>query len=300
MINFNQNHNLKIGNAPCSWGVFYPENNSLKYDKYLTKISEIGYQYSELGPLGYFNDETGIIKDFLIKLNIQISGAAHVHNFTDLSMFDKLRLDVNKISNILLDLNSTDLILMDDSEFYPKDHKGEIHSDDWGGIMKNIIEIQTLVENEYGLKVHFHPHVGTFIEYEHQIDKLLNDTNISLCFDTGHHAFWNQDPLSYLNKVIDRVGYIHLKNVNDGIRQQVWHRKISIDQSYDMGVMSPLEHGYVSIPNIIIFLLKEKFNGFCIIEQDPENTVGFNPDKLAKNNLSFVEKIINEYKYNNS
>ena len=44
------------------------------------------------------------------------------------------------------------------------------------------------------------------------------------------------------------------------------------------------------------FLLKEKFNGFCIIEQDPENTVEFNPDKLAKNNLSFVEKIINEYK----
>ena len=99
MMNFNQNHNLKIGNAPCSWGVFYPENNSLKYDKYLTKISEIGYQYSELGPLGYFNDEASIIKDFLIKLNIQISGAAHVHNFADLSMFDKLRLDVNTISD---------------------------------------------------------------------------------------------------------------------------------------------------------------------------------------------------------
>ena len=63
-----------------------------------------------------------------------------------------------------------------------------------------------------------------------------------------------------------------------------------------MGVMSPLEHGYVSIHNIITFLLKEEFNGFCIIEQDPENTVGFNPDKLAKNNLSFVEKIINKYK----
>ena len=59
---------------------------------------------------------------------------------------------------------------------------------------------------------------------------------ISLCFDTGHHAFWNQDPLSYLKKVIDRVGYIHLKNVNDYIRKQVWKRKINIEQSYDMGV----------------------------------------------------------------
>ena len=295
-MNFNQNHNLMIGNAPCSWGVFYPENNSLKYDKYLMKISKIGFKYSELGPLGYFTDETIIIKDFLIKFNIKISGAAHVHTFADLSMFDKLKLNVNKISNILLNLNSTNLILMDNSEFYPKDNKEKIRGDDWNKIMKNIIEIQTLVENDYGLKVHFHPHVDTFIEYEHQIDKLLNDTNISLCFDTGHHAFWDQDPLNYLKKVINRVGYIHLKNVNDDIRQQVWNKKITIEKSYDMGVMTPLEHGYVNIPNIITFLLKNEFNGFCIIEQDPEITVGFNPDTLAKNNLSFVEKIINEYK----
>ena len=61
-------------------------------------------------------------------------------------------------------------------------------------------------------------------------------------------------------------------------------------------LMSPLENGHVNISNIITFLLKNKFNGFCIIEQDPENTVGFNSDRLAKNNLSFVEKIINEYK----
>ena len=177
MMNFKQNYNLKIGNAPCSWGVFYPKNNSLKYDKYLKKISEIGYKYSELGPLGYFTDETIIIKNFLIKFNIQISGATHVHPFGNLSLFDQLRLHVNKISNILLDLNSTDLILMDDSEFYPNNYKKKIESDDWDKIMKNVIEIQTIVENEYGLKVHFHPHVGTFIEYEHQIDKLLNDTN---------------------------------------------------------------------------------------------------------------------------
>ena len=229
-MNLNQNHNLMIGNAPCSWGVFYPENNPLKYDKYLMKISEIGYKYSELGPLGYFKDDTIIIKDLLANLNIQISGAAHVHTFADLSMFDKLKLNVNKISNILLNLNSTNLILMDKSEFYPKNNKEKIRGDDWNKIMKNIIEIQTLVENDYGLKVHFHPHVGTFIEYEHQIDKLLNDTNISLCFDTGHHAFWNQDPISYLKKVINRVGYIHLKNVNDDIRQQVWNKKITIEK----------------------------------------------------------------------
>ena len=62
--------------------------------------------------------------------------------------------------------------------------------------------------------------------------------------------------------------------------------------------IKPLHH--INLKELFKFqqlvLLKEKFNGFCIIEQDPENTVGFNPDTLAKNNLSFVEKIINEYK----
>tara|TARA_B100000575_G_C23120878_1_gene648647 strand:+ start:1032 stop:1940 length:909 start_codon:yes stop_codon:yes gene_type:complete len=293
--NLNQKWKLKIGNAPCSWGIYYPNNNFLKYDKYIMKLSDIGYQYSELGPLGYFNDEISIIKDLLTKYNIHISGSTHVHSFADLSMFEKLKTDINKISDILLNLNSSNLIVMDNSQFYSKNNKRNVNFDDWKEIMKNIIEIQNFVENEYGIKLHFHPHVGTFIEYEEQIDKLLNDTNISLCFDTGHHAFWNQSSLNYLKKVISRVGYIHLKNVNDTIRQKVWNNEISIEQSYDFGVMSPLEYGFVNISDIIKFLLKKEFSGFCVIEQDPENNNEFDHDNLAKNNLIFVEKIIKKY-----
>ena len=184
---------------------------------------------------------------------------------------------------------------MDDSNFYFKNNSREINIHDWKKIMQNIIQIKNLTENEYGINLHFHPHVGTFIEYESQIDKLLNDTDISICFDTGHHAYWNQNALNYLKKIFNRVGYIHLKNVNDTIRQKVWNNKISIEQSYNSGVMAPLEHGYVNIHDIITFLLEKEFGGFCIIEQDPENTNDFIPDNLAKKNLLFVERIINQY-----
>ncbi len=291
----NQNLYLKIGNAPCSWGIYYPKNNSLRYDKYIMKISAIGYQYTELGPLGYFNDEISIIKDHLNKNNIHISGATHVHSFANLSNFNELKSNINKISKILLKLNSSNLIIMDDSNFYFKNNSREINIHDWKKIMQNIIQIKNLTENEYGINLHFHPHVGTFIEYESQIDKLLNDTDISICFDTGHHAYWNQNALNYLKKIFNRVGYIHLKNVNDTIRQKVWNNKISIEQSYNSGVMAPLEHGYVNIHDIITFLLEKEFGGFCIIEQDPENTNDFIPDNLAKKNLLFVERIINQY-----
>ena len=50
------------------------------------------------------------------------------------------------------------------------------------------------------------------MQFEPQIDRLRADTDIDLCLDTGHHAFWNCDPLVYMRGVWDRFAYVRLKN----------------------------------------------------------------------------------------
>ena len=84
-----------------------------------------------------------------------------------------------------------------------------------------------MIEGEFGVKASFHPHVGTAVEFEPQIDRLLAETDIDLCFDTGHHAFWDQDPLAYMDKVCDRIAYMHLKNVDPAVRARVLRRQLS-------------------------------------------------------------------------
>ena len=152
-------------------------------------------------------------------------------------------------------------------------------------------EAQAVIEGDFGLKASFHPHIGTAVELESQIDRLLAETDIDLCFDTGHHAFWNQDPLAYMRKVWDRIAYVHLKNVDAAVRRRVLDRTLSVADSYGAGVMAPLPDGAVDIREIMHFLNEEGFTGPVVVEQDVAENATETPLQLARRNLQYVRAI---------
>ena len=44
---------MLIGNAPCSWGVYYPDSDRITPDAYLDEVAAAGYRGTELGPFGF-------------------------------------------------------------------------------------------------------------------------------------------------------------------------------------------------------------------------------------------------------
>jgi inosose dehydratase len=128
------------------------------------------------------------------------------------------------------------------------------------------------------------------VEREAQIDRLLAETDIDLCFDTGHHAFWNQDPIAYMRKVWGRIAYVHLKNVDPVVRQRVLDRTLSIEDSYGAGVMAPLPDGAVDIRAVIRFLEDKGFDGPVVVEQDVAENAAETPLQLAVRNLAFLQR----------
>lgn len=70
---------MQIGNAPCSWGVFYPTGNSINAEGYLDAVARAGYRVTELGPLGFLPTDTGQLADALAARDLTLAGAAHVH-----------------------------------------------------------------------------------------------------------------------------------------------------------------------------------------------------------------------------
>jgi inosose dehydratase len=145
---------------------------------------------------------------------------------------------------LLASLGAKHLVIMDESNWYPAGHAGVLDEAGWTGLTQMVREGQKLVEGEYGLKFSFHPHIGTAVEKERQIDRLLAETEIDLCFDTGHHAFWDQDPLAYMERVFPRIAYMQLKNVDGAVRQRVLDGHLSIADSYGAGVMCPLPEAW--------------------------------------------------------
>jgi len=280
---------MKIGNAPCSWGVFYPTGSAVTAEAYLDAVARAGYRLTELGPLGFMGEDPAWISAALAARGLGLAGAAHVHTLADPASAATLTATLHRLGVLLSALDCRDLILMDESEFYPLSAQGKVHEAGWQTAMAMIRDAQALLRDGYDICLHLHPHVGTCIEREAQIDRLLSETNVTLCFDTGHHAFWDQAVPGYLNRVWDRIGFVHLKNVDPQVRARVLSGDLGVNASFDHGVMCPLAEGAVDIPAVMRLLAAKGYDGPVIVEQDPARDAAQTPEALARANLAFLQ-----------
>lgn len=280
-----------IGNAPCSWGINYPTGNAYSWQDYLDQVAASGYRGTELGPFGFLPKDKAVLGPELEKRGLTLIGATHVHTFGDRASAPVLMSTLRELAPLLKDLGARHLVIMDESNWYPEGQEGVLDRDGWNGLVATVREAQAVIEGEFGLKASFHPHIGTAVEFERQIDRLLEETEIDLCFDTGHHAFWGQDPLAYMEKVWGRIAYMHLKNVDAAVRQRVLDGKLSVAASYGAGVMAPLPDGAVDIQAVMRFLDRKGFDGPIVVEQDVAENAKETPLQLAKRNYVYMQAI---------
>lgn len=282
---------MLIANAPCSWGITYPTGNAYSWQQYLDEVAAAGYRGTELGPFGFLPRDPALLKAELARRNLTMVGAIHVHTFGDSASGPHLMQTLRDLAPLLVSLGAEHLVLMDESNWYSKGQEGVLDAAGWNGLTQMVRDAQNLVEGGFGLKLSFHPHIGTAVERESQIDRLLQQTDIDLCFDTGHHAFWDQDPLAYMTRVYPRIAYMHLKNVDGAVRQRVLDGQLSVADSYGAGVMCPLPDGVVDIQAVMRLLAERGFTGPIVVEQDIAADAAETPLQLAARNLAYMNAI---------
>ncbi len=279
---------MLFGNAPCSWGVNYPTGNAVTWQQYLDEVAAAGYRGTELGPFGYLPKDPDTVRSELAERGLTLIGATHVHIFGDRSAAPQLMRTLRELGALLHTLGARHLVIMDESNWYPPDREGVLDEAGWQGLVATVREAQTIIAGEFGLTATFHPHIGTAVQFEDQIDRLLAETDIDLCLDTGHHSFWNQDPIAYMRKVWNRIAYVHLKNVDAAVRQRVLDGKLSVEDSYAAGVMAPLPDGAVDIKAVMRLLEEKGYDGPVVVEQDIAENAAETPLQLARRNLAFL------------
>jgi inosose dehydratase len=83
-------------------------------------------------------------------------------------------------------------------------------------VVERIGVVAAAIRSE-GLTPCFHPHVGSWIETEHEVRTLLDSVDASvLSFgpDTGHLFWGGSDPARLVGDYAERVGAMHLKDVH--------------------------------------------------------------------------------------
>jgi len=73
---------------------------------------------------------------------------------------------------------------------------------------------------EHGVKLCFHPHWGSTIEKEHEIEMFAKGTaskDVHFCIDTAHTQLMDMNPITIIEKYKDRIEYIHFKDVDPDV-----------------------------------------------------------------------------------
>lgn len=99
---------------------------------------------------------------------------------------------------------------------------------DPGLIARRLDEVQELAAAA-GIAAHFHPHPHPDGYTEEQTDEILGLCSVGLCPDLGVLAKGGVEPISFVERHIGRIGYLHLKDSLNGEDIEVGQGAVDIE-----------------------------------------------------------------------
>lgn len=148
------------------------------------------------------------------------------------------------------------------------------------------------VAKDMGMTMTYHHHMGTGVQTEAEIDRLMENTNpdyVWLLYDTGHLVCSGEDYLGILKKYMARIRHIHLKDVRMDVRQRVIDEKMSFLDGVRAGMFTVPGDGDVDFEPIFDYVNKSDFDGWYIVEaeQDPAKA---NPLEYAQKARKYIRE----------
>lgn len=145
----------------------------------------------------------------------------------------------------------------------------------WKDLIDGLHELGEMAAKN-NMKLCYHPHMGTGVMYEEDIDRLMQSTSpdlVHLLLDTAHLKFAGVDPLGITQKYGKRIKHIHLKNSRQKFVDWARNENRSFQDAIEAGVFTvPGDPtGSIDFPPILEALADADFEGWLVIEaeQDP-------------------------------
>jgi len=119
----------------------------------------------------------------------------------------------------------------------------------------------------------FHHHMGTAVEDERDIDRLMNATGeaVRLLLDTGHAVFAGIDPLDIVRKHGGRIVHVHTKDVRANVLKALDWNSDSFLDAVLKGVYTVPGDGSIDFATVVRRLADVGYQGWFVVEaeQDP-------------------------------
>jgi inosose dehydratase len=292
---------ITIGTAPDSWGVWFPSDpEQLPAEVFLREVAEAGYEAIELGPYGYLPTEADQLKEALDQYNLSVLAGTVFSHLHLPGAWDYTWKQVTDVAALTQAVGGEHIVVIPEPW---RDHKtGEAREDpnlsdeQWRLLTEQTDELGRRILAEFGLHVQFHPHADSHVGYQPEIERFLEGTDpehVNLCLDTGHVAYYGGDCVELITKYPERIGYVHLKQVNPRIVEHVLDRALSFPEAVRMGAMIEPPYGLPEMPPVLAALdgLGRDISG--IIEHDLYPCAPDIPLPIAKRTKAYLSNCSN-------
>ena len=287
---------IKVGVAAGCWGVDKPgEPGQVPWDRFLDESHQAGYEWVEAGMYGYLPDDLGLVRSKLDELGTGITSTTVMKgHLEDPGDWPELEAEVLKAGEFGAELGAKQLVLIDDL-YAPREWPAPpLGRDSWARLIDATHRVADIAKEKFGLPIAFHAHVQTHVETEEQLEAFLQDTDrdrVSLCLDTGHHAFRGGDPVDFLRRHHDRVSYMHFKNLDRAVLDKVLADDIPVKDAKEIGVYRPLDSGMIDYREVGELLRDKGYDGWVVVEQELGGPSGAGALDLAKQARDYLRQV---------
>jgi len=286
----------RVASAPISWGICEVPGwgKMLSTQRVLSEMGQLGLAGTELGAPGFLPTNPDQINATLEEYKLKLLGGftpVVVHNPAER---DRTMEHVRVAIDLFKRTGATHLV---SSPIYTWnwDVPKKLTSDETKHMFKVLDEI-TLMCRDNGMSNVLHPHLMTVVETKADVERVLDGCDVNWCLDSGHLAIGGVDVLEFAKTAFDRIGHVHLKDVNLNKVPSVLNRSKSIMEGVQDGLFTVLGKGDVPISELVRLLENQGYQGWYVIEQDLAITgslpeIGEGPIGLVEESLAYLRAI---------
>lgn len=275
---------IAVANAPVSYGAFeltvgrdpnVPDGLSV-----LDQVAAAGYAGIDLGPVGYLGSG-GRLGERLAERGLGLAGAYLELPYADhgalaaaLADLDAM-LDTFDAAAPYLSGPSPRPTLADAGSEARRarpgrsvaDHSQGYDADGWRKFGSGLaMTVARCRDRDY--EPTFHPETGTYVEASWEIERVLGESDIGLCLETGHMLLGGGDPVAMLRSWPDRINHVHLKDAVLDVMARIVADEAPVAEIWSREAFCALGHGDLDVAAVLDGLADIGFGGWLVVEQD--------------------------------
>ena len=266
---------VRIGINPLTWTnddlPELGENNSL--ETCLKEAKQAGYEGVELGRK--FPRDAAVLGPILKDHKLDLVSGWYSARLLERSVEDEVKA-MQAHATLLKSLGAKVMVFCEVSRCVHGDRKvplskrPKLAEKEWKQFCERLDRIADHLQKQ-GLKMAYHHHMGTVIQSEDEVDRMMEGTSkVGLLLDSGHLTFAGGDPLRALERHAKRIVHVHCKDIRRDKLAHAREQDMSFLDSVLGDVFAVPGDGSIDFAPMLEGLATTGYRGWLVVEADQD------------------------------